>query len=203
MLSRYEKMSNLPTHNFSCLKYLIVGLGNPEVSYTYTRHNIGFRMVDALAEKIGTDFAKSRYGWTAKSKYRGRQLLLLKSSTYMNLSGNAVRYYLKKERLEITGLLVLVDDVSLPFGRLRLRSRGSSGGHNGLHHINECLQTEAYARIRFGIGSNFPKGKQVEYVLSSFTEIEENTLLEVLKNCAEMALSFCTLGAQETMNRYH
>ena len=185
------------------MKYLIVGLGNPEARYAYTRHNIGFRIVDNLAEKIGTDFSKSRYGWTTKSKYKGRQLLLLKPSTYMNLSGKAVRYYLGKERLEITKLLVLVDDIALSFGRLRLRSSGSSGGHNGLCHINECLQSEAYARIRFGIGSNFPKGKQVEYVLSSFTDVEEAALSEVLRNCTEMVLSFCTLGAQEVMNRYH
>ena len=121
----------------------------------------------------------------------------------MNLSGKAIRYYLLKEKLSVSQLLVMVDDISLPFGKLRLRCRGSSGGHNGLHHINEILSSKEYARLRFGIGSTFPKGRQVDYVLSSFTKEEESSLAEILNICAEIALSFCTIGAQETMNRYH
>ena len=160
-------------------------------------------MVDNLADRLGAEFALGRYGWTAKSKYKARQLLLLKPSTYMNLSGKAVLYYLLQERLDPSRLLVLVDDVALPFAQHRLRCHGSAGGHKGLQHINEQLQSKQYARLRLGIGSNFSKGKQVDYVLSPFTKEEEAVLPEVLRKCTEMVLSFCTLGAQETMNRYH
>ena len=160
-------------------------------------------MADRLALCLGVSFTQSRHGWTAKGSHKGRKLLLLKPSTYMNMSGKAVRYYLGLERLTAARLLVMVDDIALPFGKLRLRSKGSAGGHNGLQSISEQLQSEQYARLRFGIGSSFPRGEQSNYVLRPFSDTEELALPEILEKCEEMALSFCILGAELTMNRYH
>lgn len=185
------------------MKYGIMGLGNPEEAYTATRHNIGFRLLDLLADRLSVAFVLQRYGWVAKTKYKGRPLLLLKSNTYMNLSGKALRYYVKREKLLSAALLVLVDDVALPLGRLRLRLKGSAGGHNGLKSIAECLGTEQYARLRFGIGHDFPTGRQSQYVLSPFSPEEEALLVEPMQKALDMVLTFCTFGAREAMNRYH
>ena len=152
------------------MKYLIVGLGNIGAEYAETRHNIGFNVLDALAEASNTVFTTQRYGDVAEAKYKGRTLVLLKPSTYMNLSGKAVRYWMDAGKIPPENLLVVSDDIALPFGTLRLRPKGSAGGHNGLKNISELLGTEEYARMRFGVGGDFPKGHQVEYVLGEWTD---------------------------------
>ena len=147
------------------MKYLIVGLGNIGAEYQGTRHNIGFTILDALAEASNIVFKTARYGAVAEMRVKNQQLVLLKPSTYMNLSGEAVRYWLIKESIDLDHLLVIVDDIALPFGQIRLRPKGADGGHNGLKSINECLGSQEWARLRFGIGNDFPPGAQVDYVL--------------------------------------
>ncbi|NDV78941.1 aminoacyl-tRNA hydrolase [Dysgonomonas sp. 511] len=185
------------------MKYLIAGLGNIGSEYQYTRHNIGFRVLDALAEASNAVFMDKRYGFVSEIKIKGRTLLLLKPSTYMNLSGNAVRYWLQQGKIPDENLLVVVDDLALPFGTLRLKGKGSDAGHNGLKHIQTILGTQAYARLRFGIGSDFPRGGQVDYVLDDFTEEEEKALPAKLETCGEIIKSFCLAGIQNTMNLYN
>lgn len=185
------------------MKYLIVGLGNIGDEYVNTRHNIGFRIVDAFAQKQGVTFADSRYGAVAKCRVKNAELVLLKPSTFMNLSGTAVRYWLQKENIPVENLLVLVDDLALPFGTLRLRSKGSDGGHNGLKNIQACILTQQYARLRFGIGSEFAHGAQVGYVLGQWTEDENRLLPEKLATCSDIIVSFCLQGVERTMNLYN
>ena len=185
------------------MKYLIVGLGNIGAEYADTRHNIGFRVLDALAEASDTVFTAGRYGSTATIKHKGRTLILLKPSTYMNLSGKAVRYWLDAEKIDIANLLVIVDDIALPFGTLRMRPKGSDGGHNGLKNINELLGRNDYARIRFGIGGNFARGQQVDYVLGTWTDEERQALPERLKLFADAVLSFATIGGERTQNSFN
>ncbi len=185
------------------MKYLIVGLGNVGREYEYTRHNIGFRVLDALAEASNAVFEDKRYGFVSETKIKGRTLILLKPSTYMNLSGNAVRYWLNQEKVPIENLLVIVDDLALPFGTLRLKGKGSDAGHNGLKHIQAILSTQTYARLRFGIGSDFPKGRQVDYVLDNFSDEEEVALPAKLETCVDIVKSFCLAGIQNTMNAYN
>lgn len=186
-----------------CMKYLIVGLGNIGAEYHDTRHNIGFKVVDALAEKQGISFSTDRYGAVAEFRYRGHIVTLLKPSTYMNLSGKAVRYWLEATKTPIENLLVIVDDIALPFGSLRMRMKGSDGGHNGLKNINELLATDGYSRIRFGIGGDFPRGFQVDHVLGHWTAEELEAMPERLKLFVEATLSFVAQGAQRTMNTYN
>ncbi|WP_165021324.1 aminoacyl-tRNA hydrolase [Dysgonomonas sp. ZJ279] len=185
------------------MKYLIAGLGNIGSEYHYTRHNIGFRILDALAEASNIVFTDKRYGEVAELKVKGRTLILLKPSTYMNLSGNAIRYWMQQEKIPIENLLVIVDDLALPFGSLRLKGKGSDAGHNGLKHIQTTLGTQNYARLRFGIGSDFNKGAQVDYVLSRFSKEEEDALKERFTTCEEIIKSFCLAGLQNTMNQYN
>lgn len=185
------------------MKYLIVGLGNIGAEYAGTRHNIGFNVLDALAEASDTFFTTQRYGDVAEAKYKGRTLVLLKPSTYMNLSGKAVRYWLDAARIDRENLLVVSDDIALPFGTLRLRPKGSPGGHNGLKNIVEVLATEEFARMRFGIGGDFPKGFQIDYVLGSWTEEERKALPERLELFVEAIRSFVTQGTELTMTRYN
>ena len=185
------------------MKYLIAGLGNIGPEYHETRHNIGFMTVDALAAKEGATFVDGRYGFTARLSLKGRQVVLLKPSTYMNLSGNAVRYWLQKENIPEENLLIVVDDLSLPFGSLRLRGKGSAGGHNGLKNISELLGNENYARLRFGIGNAFQKGGQIDYVLGEWTPEEKNQMEERITICCEIIKSFCLAGLQRTMNQYN
>ncbi len=185
------------------MKYLIAGLGNIGREYEYTRHNIGFRVLDALAEASNAVFMDKRYGAITEIKIKGRTLILLKPSTYMNLSGNAVRYWLQQEKIPIENLLVVVDDLALPFGSLRLKGKGSDAGHNGLKNIQSVLGTQNYARLRFGIGSEFPKGAQVHYVLDNFSDEEEQALKNKLETSAEIIKSFCLAGIQNTMNQYN
>lgn len=185
------------------MKYLIVGLGNIGPEYLGTRHNIGFRIVNAVAEEGGVFFTEQRYGATARLRVKNAELLLLKPNTFMNLSGHAVRYWLQKENIPVENLLVAVDDLALPFGTLRLKPKGSHAGHNGLRNIEELLGTQEYNRLRFGIGDNFPRGKQVDYVLSAFEPEELAVMPEKMKLAAEIVRSFCLAGVQMTMNQYN
>lgn len=182
------------------MKYLIVGLGNIGAEYAGTRHNIGFKVLDALAEASNAVFTTARYGDVAELKHKGRTLILLKPSTYMNLSGKAVRYWMEAEKIAPENLLVVSDDIALPFGTLRMRPRGSAGGHNGLKNIAELLGTEDYARMRFGVGGDFPKGHQVDYVLGEWSDEERKALPERLKVFGDAILSFTTIGLERTMN---
>ncbi|MBD8388509.1 aminoacyl-tRNA hydrolase [Dysgonomonas sp. BGC7] len=185
------------------MKYLIAGLGNIGREYEYTRHNIGFRVLDALAEASNAVFMDKRYGFVTEIKIKGRTLILLKPSTYMNLSGNAVRYWLQQEKIPIENLLVVVDDLALPFGSLRLKGKGSDAGHNGLKNIQSVLGTQNYARLRFGIGNEFAKGAQIHYVLDNFSGEEEQALKNKLETSGEIIKSFCLAGIQNTMNQYN
>lgn len=185
------------------MKFLIAGLGNVGDEYRYSRHNIGFRVLDALAEASNTVFADKRYGAVGEMKLKGRALFLLKPSTYMNLSGNAVRYWLQKENISVENLLVIVDDLSLPFGTIRLKGKGSNGGHNGLRHIEDILGTQVYPRLRFGIGSDFKTGGQVNYVLGDFSDEEENVLPDRIKICCDAVQTFCLAGLQTAMNQFN
>jgi len=186
------------------MKYLIVGLGNIGDEYQNTRHNIGFNMLDAFAKASNIVFNDNkRYGSIAEMSLKGRQLILLKPSTYMNLSGEAVRYWMLKEKVPLENLLILVDDIALPFGELRMKPKGSDAGHNGLKNIAEMLGTENYARLRFGIGNEYPKGGQVNYVLGHFPEEEIKQMNERLNLACEMINSFVLAGIQITMNLYN
>jgi PTH1 family peptidyl-tRNA hydrolase len=185
------------------VKYLIVGLGNIGNEYANTRHNIGFDILDALAGASNISFKDKRYGFVTEYKYRARTYWLLKPSTYVNLSGNAVRYWLNKLKLPVENLLVVVDDLALPFGSLRMRAKGGDAGHNGLSHINTILGTSGYARLRFGIGNDFHPGQQVDYVLSGWEGEEAKLLPERLEMAGDIIKSFGVIGLQRTMNVYN
>ena len=185
------------------MKYLIVGLGNIGNEYHNTRHNIGFTILDAFAKASNVFFSENRYGATCEVKLKGRTLILLKPSTFMNLSGNALRYWMQKEKIEIEHVLVIVDDIALPFGTLRLKPQGSDAGHNGLKNIQEILGHNNYARLRFGIGNDFAKGRQVEYVLGKWTEEQTTALPERADRCIEIIQSFCLAGMQLTMTQFN
>ena len=185
------------------MKYLIVGLGNIGEEYSNTRHNIGFTVLDAMAMASNISFKDIRYGSVCQIKYKGRSFVLLKPSTYMNLSGNAVDYWLKKEKIGIENLLVIVDDLALPTGTIRMRPKGSAGGHNGLSHINTVLGSDAYARIRIGIGNSFYKGSQKNYVLGQWTEEENKIIAERVAMVVDMIKSFGTAGLELTMTSFN
>ncbi len=185
------------------MKYLIAGLGNIGPEYKNTRHNIGFQILDALAEASNIVFSDKRYGFTCEYKYKGRIFLLLKPTTYVNLSGRAVNYWLQKEKIPIDKLLVLVDDLALPFGTLRVKARGNHGGHNGLRNISEVLGGNEYARLRFGIDDHFHPGFQADYVLSEWSADEKKLLPEKIDTCTEIIQSFGTLGIERTMNLFN
>lgn len=185
------------------MKYLIVGLGNIGAEYAGTRHNIGFNVLDALAEASNTVFTTARYGDVAELKHKGRTLILLKPSTYMNLSGKAVRYWMDAEKIAPENLLVISDDIALPFGTLRIRPKGSPGGHNGLKNISELLQSEEFARMRFGVGGDFARGHQVDYVLGEWDGDELKAMPERLKLFGDAILSFTTNGLERTMNLFN
>lgn len=186
------------------MKYLIVGLGNIGDEYQNTRHNIGFRILDALARASNIVFnVNKRYGALAEYKFKGRTFLLLKPSTYMNLSGNAVRYWMQKAKIPLEHVLIIVDDIALPLGTLRVRAKGGDAGHNGLKHIAEILGTNAYARVRFGIGNDFSQGQQIDYVLGEWTEEEEKVLPERIDKVIQIIKSFGTIGLDRTMNQFN
>ena len=185
------------------MKYLIVGLGNIGPDYHETMHNSGFMVVDRLAAAAGLTWEDRRYGFVTTLNIKGQQLVLLKPSTFMNLSGNAVRYWMQKENIPLERLLVIVDDFALPTGALRLKPKGSDGGHNGLRNIADVLGTQEFARLRFGIGNQFPRGAQVDYVLSGFSDEEWEILPKRLDLAGEMVKSFCLAGITITMNQYN
>lgn len=185
------------------MKYLIVGLGNIGPEYENTRHNIGFQIVDVFANSKGVVWEDKRYGFVGRCRVKNAELVLLKPSTYMNLSGNAVRYWLQQEKIPVENMLVLVDDLNLPFGTIRIRKQGSNGGHNGLGNIQSVLGTENYARVRFGIGNEYTRGTQINFVLGEWTEEEKKMLLERLKVTTEIIPSFCLQGIDRTMNQYN
>ena len=186
------------------IKYLVVGLGNIGPEYQKTRHNTGFMVVDRFAEKNNASgWQDKRYGFVNYVNIKNRQIVLLKPSTFMNLSGNAVRYWMKEENIPLENLLIVVDDLSLPVGELRLKPKGSDAGHNGLRHIADILGTQAYARLRFGIGNEFPKGGQVDFVLGEFDEEDRKILPERIDIACEMIKSFCLAGISITMNQFN
>ncbi len=185
------------------MKYLIVGLGNIGNEYAGTRHNIGFDVVDAVAEEANVTWDDKRYGAIATCRVKNKSLVLLKPSTYMNLSGKAVRYWMQQENIPVENVLVIVDDLALPFGSLRLRAKGSDAGHNGLKNIQELIGTQTYARLRFGIGNEFGKGQQVDYVLGSWTTEEREGLKTPIEQCVEIVKSFCLMGVERAMNGFN
>lgn len=181
------------------MKYLIVGLGNIGPEYEATRHNIGFKVLDALAEASNISFKTERYGDIAQCRLKNKQMILLKPSTFMNLSGNAVRYWKDKEKIELENILVVVDDLALPFGAIRIKPSGSDAGHNGLKNIAAMLGTQAYARLRFGIGNDFPRGCQIDYVLGSFTLDERQKLPVRIDVAVDAIKEFVLAGLQKAM----
>lgn len=185
------------------MKYLIAGLGNIGDGYTDTRHNIGFTVLDALASASNAVFKDLRYGAVCSVRHKGRELILLKPSTFMNLSGNAVNYWLRKENIPVENMLVIVDDLALPLGSIRMRPKGSDGGHNGLAHINSTLGTSEYSRIRIGIGSRFPKGSQVNYVLGAWEPEEKAFLVKRIEIVIDMIKSFAFVGTELTMTNFN
>ena len=185
------------------MKYLVVGLGNIGDEYDGTRHNIGFRVLDALAKASNTAFEDRRYGFVGHMRVKNAELVLLKPSPYMNLSGNAVRYWLAQEKIPIENLLVVVDDLSLPAGTIRMKPGGSDGGHNGLRHIAQMLGTQAYNRLKFGIGNDFPRGCQVDFVLSTFPPEDEAVVNEKVPVACEAIKAFALSGIQFAMCNYN
>lgn len=185
------------------MKYLIAGLGNIGDDYVNTRHNIGFKILDALAGASNISFRPDRYADVASLRVKGRTFILIKPNTYMNLSGKAVRYWLDKEKIPLENLLVVTDDLALPFGKLRMKGKGSDGGHNGLKSIQELLGSNQYARLRFGVGNAFAKGKQVDYVLGEWDSEEAAALKERIEMCGQMIHSFALAGLDRTMSQFN
>ena len=184
-------------------KFLIVGLGNIGEKYDNTRHNIGFKIVDALAKEHKATFETDKLGDVASFRFKGRTFVLLKPSTYMNLSGKAVKYWMTKEKIAIENILIVTDDLNIDFGTIRLKAKGSDGGHNGLKDIQEKLNTTKYPRFRFGVGANYSRGRQVDYVLSVWTADEESQLIERIPVSCNAITSFGTAGLSNTMNTYN
>ncbi|AHM58286.1 peptidyl-tRNA hydrolase [Flammeovirgaceae bacterium 311] len=185
------------------MKFLITGLGNPGPEYELTRHNIGFLVLDRLADREGVAFTTGRYADKAEIKFKGRQITLIKPNTYMNLSGKAVNYWLQELKTPKENLLVVTDDLALPFGKLRMRQKGSAAGHNGLTNIEQLTGGQDYARLRCGIGSDYPKGRQVDYVLSNFPLEQMNAMLPLLDKACDMIMGFCTIGIARTMSQFN
>lgn len=185
------------------MKFLIVGLGNPGLEYAKTRHNVGFEVLNTLASTFGCAFAPDRYADRAEFRHKGRTFILIKPSTFMNLSGMAVRYWSTQENVPQDRMLVITDDLALPFGALRLKPSGGAGGHNGLTSIIEVLGSDQFPRLRFGIGSNFPKGRQSEYVLGGWSEEEQKTVSERIELASKAALQWGVLGLDHAMNTFN
>lgn len=185
------------------MKYLIVGLGNIGPEYDGTRHNIGFRVADALVSSLNAKFEDKRYGFVSHTRVKNAELVILKPSTYMNLSGNAVRYWMQQEKIALENVLVVVDDLSLPVGTIRMKPSGSAAGHNGLKHIAQMLGTEGYARLKFGIGNEFPRGGQVDFVLGTFPPEEDKVVDEKALVAVDAIKAFALSGLQFAMNHYN
>lgn len=188
---------------FYTMKFLIAGLGNIGDEYENTRHNIGFTILDALAKENNIKFSSDRLASVAEHKFKGKTLVLIKPTTFMNLSGKAINYWMQAEKIKQENLLVITDDIALPFGTLRMKTKGSDGGHNGLKNIQETLNSNEYARLRFGVGNEFSKGKQVNYVLGKWSSEEEKELQPRIKLAGEMIQSFASIGIQLTMTSYN
>ena len=199
LLGRKQQQPQDPT----VMKFLIVGLGNIGAEYAGTRHNMGFAVADALAASAGVTFSTQRYGDVTQMRVKNQQLIVLKPSTYMNLSGEAVRYWAQKEKINLDHILVIVDDLALPFGAIRLRGKGTDGGHNGLKSIDQLMHSQQYARLRFGIGNDYPRGAQVDYVLSRPTPEEQAILPERARLAAEAVKAFCLSGLDFAMTQYN
>lgn len=185
------------------MKYLIAGLGNIGTEYDATRHNIGFDVADILTIRNKSTFSQDRLADVSKFKFKGRNVVVIKPTTYMNLSGKAVKYWMDKERIQIDNVLIIIDELALPLGTLRMKASGSDGGHNGLKSVQELLQTTRYPRLRFGIGNDFPKGRQVDFVLGKWTKEEMDVIKYRVIDAAEMVESFIFQGIERTMNSYN
>ena len=185
------------------MKYLIVGLGNIGKEYENTRHNIGFKIVDSISEKLGSEFELKKHALYSKGKFKGRNIHLIKPSNFVNNSGKAVQYWSNELKIKLENIIVVSDDLSLPFGKIRLKKKGSDGGHNGLKSINTSLKSSNYSRLRFGIGNNFRTGYQSEYVLGEFSIEEQKELENNIELSSEIALNFCHIGVERTMNKYN
>jgi PTH1 family peptidyl-tRNA hydrolase len=185
------------------MKYLIVGLGNPGAKYAETRHNIGFKVVEALAKELSGSFSLGKQAEIAEVKFKGRTLVLIKPTTFMNLSGKAVNYWMQAEKITRDNLVVITDDLALPFGKLRMKGKGSDGGHNGLKDIQAALNSQDYARVRFGVGNDFLKGHQVDYVLGEWSEEERKMLEERIQVATEFIKGFATIGLNLTMTNWN
>lgn len=188
---------------FAGMKYLIAGLGNVGAEYANTRHNIGFNVVDELARRMGVSFEVGKHAYVAEGKFKGRTLVLIKPTTYMNLSGKAVNYWLKDQKIKDENLMVVTDDLALPFGKIRIKGKGSDGGHNGLKDINLTLGHNHYPRLRFGIDARFSKGRQVDYVLGKWNAEEEKELEELVNKSADAVEAFCSIGLERAMNFFN
>lgn len=196
--------SNKTEPQFSSdMKYLIAGLGNIGSEYKNTRHNIGFQVLDYFAEKNGLSFKHERLAYMAKHKFKGRQLVLIKPTTYMNLSGKAINYWMQKEKIPVSNIFIILDDIALPFGTIRIKAKGSDAGHNGLSDIIKILGHQNFPRLRFGIGNNFHKGQQVDFVLGEWSEDETKSLKERKEKIIEAMQSFATIGLERTMNFFN
>jgi peptidyl-tRNA hydrolase, PTH1 family len=185
------------------MKYLIVGRGNIGPEYAFTRHNVGFMVLDRLAAQHDFKFTMQKLAYTAEWKYKGRTIYFIKPTTYMNLSGKALRYYMDAYNVSLENVLVITDEIQLPQGHLRIKPKGSHGGHNGLRNIEELTGTQEFVRMRFGVGNDFPRGQQVKYVLSNFPEKDFEELIIDLDKAGDAILSFCTLGINQTMNNFN
>jgi PTH1 family peptidyl-tRNA hydrolase len=184
-------------------KFLIIGLGNIGDKYTDTRHNIGFKILDEVANEHSVSFQTEKLGDITNFRFKGRTFILLKPSTYMNLSGKAVKYWMQKEKIGIENILVVTDDLNIDFGTIRLKAKGSDGGHNGLKDIQEKLGTNKYPRFRFGVGADYAKGRQVDYVLGKWSKVETSQLIERLPTSGKVITSFGTAGLANTMNTFN
>ena len=199
----FGKEKQLLEETDSMKKYLLIGLGNIGDEYKDTRHNVGFQVLNKLSEKEKFSFETRKLGDLGSFKIKGRSVLCLKPSTYMNLSGKSVKYWMEKEKIPLENILVITDDLNLPFGTLRLKTKGSDGGHNGLKDIQNSLQTTNYNRLRIGVGSEFSKGRQVDYVLGKWNDEEKSALPERLERASELITSFILAGVKITMNEYN
>jgi len=203
LTSLWNSRKTILTEQDEMKKFLIVGLGNIGEKYHDTRHNIGFKVLDKLSEKQDFTFEDAKLGTIASFKHKGKSILCLKPSTYMNLSGKAVRYWIEKENIPLENVLIITDDINLSFGTIRLKTKGSDGGHNGLKDIQNTLQTTTYNRFRFGVGADFGKGRQVDYVLGEWNDEENDTMPERLEKSIQLILSFVFAGVKNTMNQYN
>ena len=185
------------------MKFLIAGLGNIGAEYAFTRHNVGFMVLDRLAAQNEATFKLDKQAYVCEIKHKSHQIVLIKPTTYMNLSGKAVNYWLQNQKIPVENFLTICDDLALPFGKLRMKPKGSHGGQNGLRHIEETLKSSEYGRLRFGIGDHYIRGRQAEYVLGKFDDEEMQLLIERLDKAGDMVLSFCAIGIERTMNFFN